>query len=70
MGSCVEVAPQIIILDESMPPLDGTELVSLLRSFTDSLIIVKGVGRAAAAATALLMEADVYLVRSVTIMEV
>ena len=53
-----------------MSPLDGTELVSLLRSFTDSLIIVKGVGRAAAAATALLMEADVYLVRSVTIMEV
>ena len=66
----VEVVPQLIILDESMPPLDGTELVPLLRSFTDSLIIIKGDGGRHRAAKAMLEGADVYLVRSVTVEEV
>ena len=70
LRTAVEVVPQVIVVDENMPPLDGNELVPLLRSFTDSLIIVKGEGGAAGAATALLQGADIYLVRSVTIMEV
>ena len=70
LRTAVELVPQVIIVDENMPPLDGNEMVPLLRRFTDSLIIVKGEGRAASSAEALLQGADLYLVRSVTVMEI
>ena len=69
LRTAVEVVPQVIIVDENLPPLDGNDLVPLLRSFTDSLIIVKGEGEGPAAATALPQGADLYIARSVTIME-
>ena len=69
LRTAVEVVPQLVIVDENMPPLDGTELLRLLRSFTDSLIIVKGEG-GTAATNAMLQGADLYLVRSVTVKEV
>ena len=70
LRTAVEAIPQLIIVDESMPPLDGIELLPLLRSLTDSPIIVKGAGGRQAAAKAMLQGADVYLVRSVSVNEV
>ncbi len=66
----VEEVPGAIILDEDMPPLDGVELLPVLRSFTDSLIVVKGSGQGLAATQALLQGADLYLPRSVSVKEV
>ena len=62
--------PGAIIMDEDMPPIEGIELLPFLRSFTDSLIVVKGSGGGPVAAQALLQGADVYLVRSVSVREV
>ena len=66
----VEEDPGAIIMDEDMPPIDGIELLPVLRSFTDSLIVVKGSGGGLAAAQALLRGADLYLPRSVSVKEV
>ncbi len=59
----VEEIPNAIILDEDMPPMDGGELLPILRSFTGALIIVKGSGEGTAAAQALRQGADFYLPR-------
>ena len=40
----VEEIPDAIILDEDMPPLDGGNLLPIIRSFTDALLVVKGSG--------------------------
>ena len=66
----VEEIPGAIIMDEDMPPLDGVELLPVLRSFTETLIIVKGSGEGLAATQALLQGADVYLPRFISIKEV
>ena len=66
----VEEVPGAIIMDEDMPPIDGIELLPVLRSFTDSLIVVKGSGGGLAAAQALLQGADLYLPRGVSVKEV
>ena len=41
LRTAVVEEPRIIIVDENMPPIDGMELMSLLKSYTDSLIMVK-----------------------------
>ena len=60
-GNClrraVEEIPGAIILDEDMPPIDGMELLPVVRSSTDTLIIVKGSGEELRATHALLQAA-------------
>ena len=70
LRTMVDVVPQLIILDENMPPLDGIELLPLMNRFTDSLIIIKGEGRGLAAPKAMLQGADLYLDRWVTEKEI
>ncbi len=57
----VEEIPNVIILDEDMPPLDGGELLPIFRSFTDALIVMKGSGGELAMTHAVEHGADAYL---------
>jgi two-component system KDP operon response regulator KdpE len=59
----------IIIVGEEMPPIDGVELLPLLRSLTESPIIVLGSGGEMAMVRALFQGADFYLSRPVTVSE-
>ena len=59
----------IIIVGEEMPPIDGVELLPLLRRLTRSQIIVLGSGGETALVRALLQGADFYLSRPVTVRE-
>ena len=70
LRTMVDVVPQLIILEENMPPLDGIELLPLMNRFTDSLIIIKGEGRGLAAPKAMLQGADLYFDRWVTEKEI
>jgi DNA-binding response OmpR family regulator len=69
LSRAIEEVPAAIIMDEDMSPIDGIELLPVLRSYTDSLIVVKGSGGGQAAAQALLLGADIYLPRSVSVKE-
>lgn len=53
--------PGIIILAEDMPPLDGVELLPLMRRLTRAPIIVLGLGGETAVVKALMDGADMYL---------
>ena len=55
--------PALIIMSEEMPPLDGVELLPLLRRLTASPIIVVGSGGETAVVKALLQGADMYISR-------
>ncbi|MFQ6027542.1 MAG: response regulator transcription factor [Dehalococcoidia bacterium] len=54
-----------IIMSEDMPPVDDLDLLSALRSLTDSPIVVLGTGDEATMVQALLRGADLYLPRPV-----
>ena len=53
--------PGIIIMAEDMPPLDGVELLPLMRRLTRAPIIVLGLGGETAVVKALMDGADMYL---------
>jgi DNA-binding response OmpR family regulator len=62
-------SPRIIIVGEEVPPIDGVELLSLLRRLTESPIIVLGSGGEMAMVRALFQGADFYLTRPVNLSE-
>jgi DNA-binding response OmpR family regulator len=62
-------SPRIIIVGEEMPPIDGVELLPLLRRLTGSPIIVLGSGGEMALVRALFQGADFYLTRPVNLSE-
>ena len=61
--------PALIIISEEMPPLDGVELLPLLRRLTASPIIVVGAGGETAVVKALLQGADMYISRPINYRE-
>ena len=61
--------PRVIIVGEEMPPVNGVDLLPLLRRLTGSPIIVLGSGGEMAMVRALFQGADVYLTRSVNVRE-
>lgn len=66
----VEDSPAVIIMDENMPPIDGVDLLPVIRSFTESLILVLGTEGGENAAQSLLQGADVHISRPLKIKEV
>jgi DNA-binding response OmpR family regulator len=65
----LDCSPSIIIINEDMPPMNGVELLAVLRSRTESPIITLGSGGEMALVQALLQGADLYLTRPVNIRE-
>ncbi len=61
--------PALIIMSEEMPPLDGVEVLPLLRRLTASPIIVVGAGGETAVVKALLQGADMYISRPINYRE-
>ncbi|MDA1226668.1 MAG: response regulator transcription factor [Chloroflexi bacterium] len=61
--------PGLVIMSESMPPLDTIELLPLARRLTSSPIIVIGDGGETAVVKCLLQGADVYLSKPVNCRE-
>ncbi|MCI0440909.1 MAG: response regulator [Chloroflexi bacterium] len=53
--------PSVIVMPEDMPPLEGVELLPLVRRLTRAPIVVVGEGGEAAVVRALLQGADMYL---------
>lgn len=66
----VEEVPNLILVGEEMPAINGVELLNVIRSFTDSLIVVVGSGEGEIPTQTLLRGADVYLERSMGIDEI
>jgi DNA-binding response OmpR family regulator len=62
-------SPYVIVVGEEMPPINGVDLLPVLRRLTDAPIIVLGAGGEMAMVQALLQGADVYLVRPVNLRE-
>ena len=58
-------APQLVIMDEAMPPANGAALLPALRRITDSPIIVVGTSDGDTIVWAFLEGADAYLARPV-----
>ena len=61
--------PALVIMSEDMLPLDGVELLPLLRRLTASPIIVVGAGGETAVVKALLQGADMYISRPINYRE-
>ena len=61
----IQSSPGLVIMSESMPPLDTVELLPLTRRLTTSPIIVIGEGGETAVVKCLLQGADVYLSKPV-----
>ena len=61
----LDAGPHVIIVGEEMPPLDGVDLLPVLRRLTEAPIVVLGAGGEMAMVQALLQGADVYLTRPV-----
>ncbi|MCH8061849.1 MAG: response regulator transcription factor [Chloroflexi bacterium] len=62
-------SPALLIMSEDMLPLDGVELLPLLRRLTASPIIVVGAGGETAVVKALLQGADMYISRPINYRE-
>lgn len=61
--------PGVVLMADNMPPLDGVDLLPLVRHLTTSPIIVVGEGGETAVVRALLQGADMYLRRPVNYLE-
>ena len=62
-------SPRIVVVAEEMMPMEGVDLLPVLRRITDLPIIAIGSGGEMAMVQALLQGADVYLARPVNIQE-
>ena len=62
-------SPRLLIISDSMPPLEEVELLPVLRRLTDAPIITVGSGGEMAMVQALLHGSDVYLTRPVNLRE-
>ena len=62
-------SPRLLIVSDSMPPLEEVELLPVLRRLTDAPIITVGSGGEMAMVQALLQGSDVYLTRPVNLRE-
>ena len=65
ISQVLEVDPDVILMSEEMPPLDGVLMLSLLRRMTMAPIIVVGSKGESAAVDALLQGADMYVAEPV-----
>ena len=65
IAQVLEVNPDVILMSEEMPPLDGVVMLSLLRRMTMAPIIVVGSTGESAAVEALLQGADMYVAEPV-----
>ncbi len=65
IAQVLEVDPDVILLSEDMPPLDGVVMLSLLRRMTMAPIIVVGSKGASVAVEAVLQGADMYVAEPV-----
>ena len=65
----IKQEPQVVLLAEGMPSLDGLEMLTLTRRLTTSPIIVVGDGEETAVVKALLQGADMYLRKPVNHVE-
>jgi DNA-binding response OmpR family regulator len=65
----LEYSPSLIVINEDMPPINGVELVPILRSLTESPIVALGAGGEMALVQALLQGADLYLTYPVSVNE-
>ena len=65
----IQRSPGLVIMSESMPPLDTVELLPLIRRLTGAPIIVIGEGGETAVVRCLLQGADVYLSKPVNCRE-
>src|SRR5918996_831863 len=65
----LDASPRIIIVGEEMPPIDGVDLLPVLRRLTESPIIALGSGGEMAMVNALFQGADFYLTRPVNLRE-
>jgi DNA-binding response OmpR family regulator len=65
----LDISPRIIIVGEEMPPINGVELLPVLRRLTESPVITMGSGGEMAMVRALFQGADFYLTRPVNVRE-
>ena len=65
IGCVMRRSPGIVLLAEEMPPLEGIELLPLLRRLISSPILITGVGGEISIVKSLLYGADMYVRRSV-----
>ena len=65
IAQVLEVDPDVILLSQDMPPLDGVVMLSLLRRMTMAPIIVVGSRGESVAVEALLQGADMYMAEPV-----
>ena len=65
IAQVLEVDPDVILLSQDMPPLDGVVMLSLLRRMTMAPIIVVGSRGESVAVEALLQGADMYVAEPV-----
>ena len=65
IAQVLEIDPDVILMSEEMPPLDGVVMLSLLRRMTMAPIIVVGSKGESVAVEALLQGADMYVAEPV-----
>lgn len=65
----LDLRPQLIVVDEEMPPAEGAELVPMLRGLIESAIITLGNGDEEVLAWNLFQGADCYMSKPVNLRE-